>query len=387
MIINRLKASQIKSLPDGRHLDGNGLYLRVAGNSRTWVLRFRFGDKRHDLGLGALTLAEARAKAASIRMEIAEGRHPLVAREVQKALKAKEAVKAKGITLTLSDVYLEALKFHYEVNALRSARWMQVSQSLMDRRILPEIGQTPMMALTPAVIADVLRPMWTTTTGGRALTCIRACFNYATAKGLFTGDSPCRWEGALALHLPKQGKASNVEHHASCPWKDVPKLWAELSAMPDCVKKRILQATILCVTRISELTTLRASEVNTERGILTILVSKTSTEPWDVPYPSQVSELFDLTAEWPFGGSCHQVSVQKYMRATFPDYKIHGFRSSFSSWCADHEKNPETREACLHHSLGGKVTLAYQRSNLLELRRKLLQEWADYVTSTTQTPS
>lgn len=387
MIINRLKASQIKSLPDGRYLDGNGLYLRVAGNSRTWVLRFRFGGKRHDLGLGPLSLAEAREKAANLHKEIAEGKHPFVARQVQKALKAKEVTAAKGALATLEDVYIEALQFHYEINSLRSVGWVQVGQSVMERKVLPSIGKIPLTALTPAKIAEVLRPMWTTTTGGRVLTCIRACFNYAIAKGLFTGEPPTRWAGALALHLPKASKAIVVEHRASCPWEEVPQLWQKLCALPDCANKRALQAIILCVPRAGEVAALRVTEVNTKKRLITILVSKTSTEPWDIPYPSQVSELFDFTAEWPFGRSVSVSTLSKYMRAHFPDYKVHGFRASFSSWCADHEKNPETREACLHHSLGGKVTLAYQRSNLLDLRRKLLQEWADYVTSTAPTLS
>lgn len=387
MIINRLKASQIKSLPDGRHLDGNGLYLRVAGNSRTWVLRFRFGDKRHDLGLGSLSLAEAREKAAAIRMEIAEGKHPFVAREAQKAQKVKELAAARGALTTLADVYVDALQFHYELKSLRTPKWVPTCVSFMDRRVLPSIGKIPLTALTPAKIAEVLRPMWTTTTGGRALTCIRACFNYAIAKGLFTGESPARWEGALALHLPKSSKAVVVKHRESCPWEEMPRLWQKLCAMPDCVSKRVLQAIILCVPRAGEFVALRATEVDTKKRLITILVSKTSTEPWEIPYPSQVSELFDFTAEWPFGHSVGLSVLARYMRDHFPEYKTHGFRASFSSWCADHEKNPETREACLHHSLGGKVTLAYQRSNLLDLRRKLLQEWADYVTSTAPTLS
>lgn len=380
MIVNRLRASQLKSLPDGRHLDGNGLYLRVVGNSRTWMLRFRFNGKRHDIGLGPLSLAEAREKAAALHRDIAEGKHPLVVREVQNALKAKEAVKAKGLTTTLEDVYIEALEFHYEVNSLRSARWLKETTSLLKRRILPQIGQTPLIALTPQAIADALRPTWTSTWGQRALTGIRACFNYATAKGLFVGESPARWEGALALHLPKSSKALVVTHIPSCPWQDVPKLWQELDALPDSQKKRIVQATILCVTRPNELRALKTSEVNTAKRFITILVSKTSTEPWDIPYSSQVSELFDFTGDWPFGGTISGTELSRYFKKHFPAYKLHGFRSSFSSWCADHEKNPETREACLHHSLGGRVTLAYQRSNLLELRRELLQEWADYVT-------
>ena len=36
-------------------------------------------------------------------------------------------------------------------------------------------------------------------------------------------------------------------------------------------------------------------------------------------------------------------------------------------------------EMCLMHAVGGKVFMAYQRDDLLEKRRKLLQEWADFL--------
>ena len=58
---------------------------------------------------------------------------------------------------------------------------------------------------------------------------------------------------------------------------------------------------------------------------------------------------------------------------------MHGVRSSFSDWCARNGKNFLVSEKCLMHSVGGKVFMAYQRDNLLEQRRVLLQEWADFL--------
>lgn len=69
------------------------------------------------------------------------------------------------------------------------------------------------------------------------------------------------------------------------------------------------------------------------------------------------------------------------VRNTPFDTTIHGLRASFSTWCADNEKDPTLRERCLDHVVEGRIVRAYQRSDQLELRRKLLQEWNDYVTS------
>lgn len=387
MIINRLRANQIAKLPEGKYLDGNGLYLRVQGNSRRWFLRFSFQGSRHDLGLGALPLADARAKAAEIRQQIAEGKHPLVTRAVVAATKKKEALAAKGLHTTLRDIYEDALQWYYEKNALRTPRWVHNGKALLESKVLPSIGLKPLTLITPQDIAAVLTPVWTSSTGGRMLTCLRACYRYATVKGLFTGSYPTDWEGALELLMPKASKVSKVEHRASCPWKDVPALYAQLAALPDTPDKRMTIACMLCVPRPLELADLRVADIDVEKRILVIQKSKTSTEPWEVPYPTQMDAVFDFTAEYPFGKKVSNHTAMRFLGANKVPYTAHGFRASFSSWCADHEKNPETREACLHHSIGGKVTLSYQRSNLLDLRRKLLQEWADYVTSTARAPS
>lgn len=60
----------------------------------------------------------------------------------------------------------------------------------------------------------------------------------------------------------------------------------------------------------------------------------------------------------------------------------HGFRSSFRDWAA--EATPyarEVAEAALAHTVESKVEAAYARSDLLELRRSLMQDWADWCCS------
>ena len=58
---------------------------------------------------------------------------------------------------------------------------------------------------------------------------------------------------------------------------------------------------------------------------------------------------------------------------------MHGCRSTFSDWCAQNGKNFLVSEKCLMHAVGGAVFMAYQRDDLLEQRRVLLQEWADFL--------
>lgn len=39
-VIHRLSHAKLRSLPDGTHGDGGGLYLRVEGDKRYWLFRY-----------------------------------------------------------------------------------------------------------------------------------------------------------------------------------------------------------------------------------------------------------------------------------------------------------------------------------------------------------
>lgn len=387
MLVNRLRANQIKTLPEGKHLDGNGLYLRVVGNSRTWFLRFSFEKKRHDLGLGVLSLADARAKAAEIRQQIAEGKHPLVTRALENVERQKQAIAAKGIHTTLRDIYKQAFQWHIETRKVRTKDWFRDSCSSIEIHAFPIIGDKALGLITREDIADVVRPYWGKTTAVRILTCLRACFKYAKKKGLFTGEFPTAWQGCLDLELAPASKSHKTKHFAACPWKKIPNLYAEIYALPSSPEKRVTLACMLCAPRPGEFAALRTKDVDTQNRIITLMRTKTSDaidgddDPWEIPYPTQMDELFDFTAEFPFGKDLERSAAVRYLRSQGVEYTAHGFRSSFSTWCAEHQKNRETREHALHHKVENEVGGSYQRSTLLELRRVLLQEWADYVTS------
>jgi len=66
----------------------------------------------------------------------------------------------------------------------------------------------------------------------------------------------------------------------------------------------------------------------------------------------------------------------------------HGFRSTFRDWCAERTDYPnEVAEMALAHAIGNKVEAAYRRGDLLDKRRRLMQDWADYANSATHRPT
>ena len=61
------------------------------------------------------------------------------------------------------------------------------------------------------------------------------------------------------------------------------------------------------------------------------------------------------------------------------DLTVHGFRSCFRDWCAEATAHPrEVAEQALAHALPDKVEAAYRRGDMLEKRRRLMEEWAGF---------
>jgi integrase len=56
----------------------------------------------------------------------------------------------------------------------------------------------------------------------------------------------------------------------------------------------------------------------------------------------------------------------------------HGFRSTFRDWASETGQPADVAEAALAHVVGDKTVAAYQRGDLLERRRQLMSDWADY---------
>ena len=59
----------------------------------------------------------------------------------------------------------------------------------------------------------------------------------------------------------------------------------------------------------------------------------------------------------------------------------HGLRSTFRTYCADQGLERDLAEACLGHVVGNSTERSYQRSDIIERRREVMQQWADFVLS------
>ena len=78
-----------------------------------------------------------------------------------------------------------------------------------------------------------------------------------------------------------------------------------------------------------------------------------------------------------YGRQLSDATMMKALRAVRADRPtVHGFRSSFRDWAAEQTDAPrEVVEACLAHAVGDAAELAYKRSDFLEKRRLVIEQW------------
>ena len=80
-------------------------------------------------------------------------------------------------------------------------------------------------------------------------------------------------------------------------------------------------------------------------------------------------------------------TVTNYMRSQdfFKDRLVpHGLRSIARSWLADQGISYEIAESCLAHVVGDSVSRAYQRSDFLEARKEVMEQWSSFIRACAQ---
>jgi integrase len=62
------------------------------------------------------------------------------------------------------------------------------------------------------------------------------------------------------------------------------------------------------------------------------------------------------------------------------EYAVHGFRGGFLDWAAEHGVDDSVAEQCLAHKIGTAVARARSRTTVLQRRRKVMANWATFLT-------
>jgi integrase len=90
----------------------------------------------------------------------------------------------------------------------------------------------------------------------------------------------------------------------------------------------------------------------------------------------------DLVFPAPRGGQLSDMALLAVMRRMGVDAVPHGMRSAFRDWCSERTAYPrDVAEMALAHAIGDKVEAAYRRGELLEKRRRIMEDWAQFVST------
>lgn len=373
-----LTAIAIKSKPRGRHADGGGLYLEVdASGARRWTLRTIVHGRRRDIGLGSasvVSLADARDEAARLRKVARTGGDPLAERRRSQAPDFEAA--ARQCFAERSDSWR---------NAKHRAQWV----ASLEAYAFPLIGRLRVDYIGTNEVLSVLTPIWTAKpeTARRVRQRLGLVLDWCKAKGFRTDGSPTREIGrALPAHkdAPK--------HHEALPFAAVPGFLTDLNATGAAdATKAAMEFLILTATRTNETLGALWPEVDFDAATWTIPGERMkSGRPHMVPLSERAVEILkgrkavhsgegDFVFETKPGAALSNMTLLMAMRRLKLDAVPHGFRSSFRDWAAEKTNAPrEVAEACLAHVVEDRVERAYRRTTFVELRKKLLADWATY---------
>jgi integrase len=384
--IGRLSAVALPKLKAGMHPDGGGLYLQVTkGGARTWIYRFMLHSRAREMGLGPLhivTLAEAREQARECRRLRHEGIDPIEARKAQRSEERLAAATAMTFK-QCAERYIDAHKAGWR-NPKHAAQW----PSTLATYAYPVFGFLPVQAIDVGLVMKALEPIWRTKpeTASRVRGRIESVLDWATVRGYRKGDNPARWRGHLDKLLPARAKVRTVEHHAALPYAEMGEFVAALREQ-EGVGARALEFLILTATRTGEVIGATWAEIDLQSRLWVIPGSgMKSGREHRVPLSgAAVHVLAPLQSDTKAGTTRRIFPVSNMAmlmlprRMDRPDLTVHGFRSTFSDWCAEQTNTPsEVREMALAHAVGDKVEAAYRRGDLFEKRRQLAEAWAKH---------
>lgn len=348
--------------------------------------------------LDDFSLAEARERTRRYRQILADGHDPIEHRREEKAKLQIAQLEAERRGITFSDCakeYHEINKDDWK-NAKHAAQWINT----LTTYVFPTFGELPVGEVTRDHMRAALLPIWKekAETASRVLQRIRTVINYGAAMGYCDGLDSEFWD-QLKKSLPKNTQQREVEHHAACPYSEVGAVLLAVSrSNSGDVVKLAFAFIVLTAARSGEVRNAiwedidwdtrcwnipkermkagREHKVPLSEAAVRVLhaaakLRKSDAQPSDLIFPNlQGHALSDMT-------------FTQLLRRMGYDFTMHGFRASFRTWGANiaHYEH-EMLEVALSHVVGDATVRAYHRSDMVEKRRELMNEWAEYLAQT-----
>lgn len=366
--------------------DGGGLYLEVsAKGSKLWRMKYRFDGKAGLLSFGAypaVSLDMARQFREEAKRLIASGLNPASVKKEQKAARQKREASTFEVV---------AREWYNKQRHTWADRTAHNINTRLEADVFPWIGSRPIADITASEYLDVLRRVeerGAIETAHRVKTICSQIVRYAIASDLTATDPTASLRGALT--------APKVRHFSAVT---EPKQVAELLRMIDGYEGTLtvtcaLQLAPLVFVRPGELRAARWVDIDLEAAEWRYTVTKTGTQHI-VPLARQAVAIFrrlqPLTGhgEYVFPGvrSSDRPMSDNTINAALRRLGIgkeemtgHGFRAMARTILDEVlGVRPDLIEHQLAHAVRDPNGRAYNRTAHLPERKKMMQQWADYL--------
>jgi integrase len=368
---------------------GRGLTLIVMPDgAKYWRLRYSFDGKEKELSLGhpypELSLRDAEVEVTRLRQLIVGGIDP-----AEQRFQAKLDRKQKAAQ-TFEEAAGAWFEFRSKAWAPRTAE--QVREYL-DKDLLPALGQRALSAVTTRELAALSRSIeerGAPDVAKKARQWLASIFSYARANG-WTSADPTR--DLRAVVLPTTG-ATNYPHLTA---DDLPEFLRKLEAFEaSTLVKGAAMLSLWTANRPGVTRTLRWSELNLDEALWTIEKGREGMKRGYshlTPLPRQavtmLREIHKLTGtfEYAFIGrndprrplSDGAVNMLLKRLGYRGRQTAHGFRHLISTALNEQGYESDWVERQLAHGDPDKIRGTYNKATYLEPRRKMMQDWADYL--------
>jgi len=261
----------------------------------------------------------------------------------------------------------------------------------LEREVLPKLGEKPLKKIDAPMILEILRRIekrGTLVTAKKVKSHISQIMRYGIACG-HVFSNPARDLGwALIPHKSKPRAAITDP-------KQIGRLMRDIQAFRSKKRRIALQLAALTIVRPGELCQAEWEEIEMDTAVWRVPAGKMKMKrPHIVPLPRQaldvLRELHALTGKgrWLFpsrwdktrhmGGGVLNTALRRIGYSS-EVMTAHGFRAMAATLLSEQGWASETIERQLAHVDRNQVRAAYQRSELLIDRRKMLQAWADFL--------
>ncbi|CAK7052805.1 MAG: Prophage integrase IntA [Desulfovibrio sp.] len=370
-----------------KYSDGGGLYIYISPTGgRLWRMGYRFAGKQKTLSFGAypaVSLKTARSLREKAKEQLAAGIDP---GEYKKALRAASAAEAANTFEII------AREWHGRRKPAWSATHAENILSRLEKHIFPAIGMKAVNRVAAPELLSALRRLEASGAVDAAHRVLQNCgqiFRYAISTGRAERDPAADLKGALA-----PAKAKNFATITD------PKVIGDLLRdieryMGHPVVRASLQIAPYVFVRPGELRRAEWSEFNFTTAEWRIPAEKTKTRvqhivplAWQVVRALEDLRCYTGRGRYLFPGmransapisDMTLLAALRRMGYDKDSMTMHGFRSMASTLLNELGYNRDWIERQLSHGERNGVRAAYNHAEYLVERRRMMQEWADYL--------